>query len=56
MHLDYALWITTTITLPSTYSGGWWTIHYAVPNGSPADTVAIKFSLVGSPVHLVKLG
>ena len=51
-----SLWIKTPVSLPSTYPGGWWQIHYNVSNGTPADTVTIAFDVVGSPVHLVKLG
>jgi hypothetical protein len=57
------LWINTSVTLPSTYTGtcsgasptGWWTLQYTV-TGTPNDTVSVDFSLVGSPVHLVQLG
>jgi hypothetical protein len=50
------LWINTTVNLPSSYTGGWWQMYYDVPNGTPNDTVTIAFSVIGSPVHLVKLG
>jgi hypothetical protein len=49
------LWINVPVTLSATYSGWWWQAHYSV-TGNPTDKVAVKFSLVGSPVHLVSVG
>src|SRR5262249_31489932 len=58
------LWLTAALTLPPTYQGdctgsglssdGWWQLMYASGNGfRPDDKLAMSFSLVGSPVHLV---
>jgi hypothetical protein len=48
-------WITTVVTLPATYAGGWWQVHYDT-TGTPTDTVTVKLALVGSPIHLVTPG
>jgi hypothetical protein len=61
------LWLNFTIKLASTYSGscpssgvsggtypGWFQLVYMSDNGgNPGDKLAIQFTLVGSPVHLV---
>jgi hypothetical protein len=46
-------WVNTIVTLPANYAGGWWQIHYSVVGGTPGDTVTFKFSLIGSPLHLL---
>src|SRR5260221_324613 len=46
-------WITVKVSLPSSYAGGWWQIHYDVINGTPTDTLTFSFSLAGSPLHLI---
>jgi putative Flp pilus-assembly TadE/G-like protein len=55
------LWLDATISLPPSYVGdclangtGWWQMIYIGNN--PHDKIAVTFSLVGSPVHLVQLG
>ena len=55
------LWLDATISLPPSYVGdclangtGWWQMIYIGTN--PHDKIAVTFSLVGSPVHLVQLG
>jgi hypothetical protein len=54
------LWLTSVISLPSSYTGdctpghtqtGWWQMVYAGNN--PANNVTVSFSLAGSPVHLL---
>ena len=57
------LWLTASIALPSTYTGdclpngtGWWQMVYASTDSNPSDSVAVKVSLAGSPVHLVTPG
>lgn len=60
------LWLDFTIRLASTYQGncpasgvsggsysGWFQMVYMSNNGNPTDKLAIQFTLVGSPVHLV---
>jgi Flp pilus assembly protein TadG len=46
-------WVNTVLTLPANYAGGWWQIHYNVIGGTPSDTVTFKFTLIGSPLHLL---
>ncbi|HST89330.1 MAG TPA: hypothetical protein VLJ14_13220, partial [Ktedonobacterales bacterium] len=55
------LWLDATISLPPSYVGnclangtGWWQLIYI--GNDPHDKIAVTFSLVGSPVHLVQLG
>jgi hypothetical protein len=49
--------------LPPGYTGncqagtsgtGWWQMIYASANGTPGDQVGVKFSLTGSPIHLLE--
>jgi hypothetical protein len=56
------IWLTAVVTLPSSYTGncqagsggtGWWQMIYASANGTPGDQVGVKFSLTGSPIHLL---
>jgi hypothetical protein len=56
------IWLTAAVTLPSSYTGncqsgptgtGWWQMIYASANGTPGDQVGVKFSLTGSPIHLL---
>jgi hypothetical protein len=50
------LWINVQVDLPSAYPGGWWQVYYSTAGGTPHDKLAVQFSLVGSPVHLVPAG
>lgn len=60
------LWLSFAIQLAPTYAGscpstgisggtypGWFQLAYMSSNGNPGDKLAIQFTLVGSPVHLV---
>ena len=61
------LWINVTVQLPSNYVGdcatstgglsgksGWWQLAYMSDTGGlPHDKLAVKFTLVGSPEHIV---
>lgn len=54
------LWLTANVTLSPSYTGscdasgsGWWQVLYASGNNvQPTDKIAVKISVVGSPVHL----
>lgn len=54
------LWLTAQITLGASYTGtcgasgtGWWQLMYASSEGvRVTDKIAVKLSVVGSPVHL----
>ena len=57
------IWLTAAVTLPPDYTGncqagssgtGWWQMIYASANGTPGDQVGVKFSLTGSPIHLLE--
>lgn len=57
------LWLDAVLTLPPSYTGtcatqnsGWWQIMYASNDTQPTDKIAVEFSLVGSPTHLVAVG
>lgn len=57
------LWLDVTIKLSASYAGdcsgatgsasGWFQFVYMSSNGNPGDKLAVQFTLVGSPVHLV---
>ena len=57
------LWLNVTIQLGAAYQGdctgatpsspGWFQFVYMSTNGNPGDKLGVKFTLVGSPVHLV---
>jgi hypothetical protein len=66
------LWVDVTLTLSSNYIGdcattsgktgysGWWQLVYLTTDTSsasqPDDQIGVKFTLVGSPVHLTTIG
>lgn len=57
------LWLDVTIQLGAAYQGdctgatpsssGWFQFVYMSNNGNPGDKLGVRFTLVGSPVHLV---
>lgn len=44
------------VDIPSTYTGGWWSVEYAGPGTLPAPTDRTTWSIriVGDPVHLTR--